>query len=144
MKTLLRISISVCLIITVTCISEEHQKLRDSRKKAVEECRKEKPEVSDDDFASVYRKESPKNEIQHCVIECVYEKMGMVKNGKLVYEEISKSFQAMLGHDPAMLSFVSNFGEECKNEVEQKYGSIPKCGVSDAFHSCMGRKKNGQ
>ncbi|XP_065203032.1 uncharacterized protein LOC135833252 [Planococcus citri] len=139
MKILLWILVSACLAVVVISISEDHQKLKDKRKKAVEECRKENPNATEEDFSALKVKDDPKTEIQHCLFQCVYEKVGILKDGKLNKDEINKVTDIRNKHNETLFKEEDYLSRWCQAEVEKNYAKIGKCGVANAYHSCVGK-----
>nr|WMY18664.1 odorant binding protein [Paracoccus marginatus] len=142
MKLFLCASVFICLAAAVTSISEGLQSLKDKRIKAIEDCKKEKSGISEEDWGVVKIRDEPKNDVQHCIMYCVYEKMGIVKDGKLNNEEINKVTLIRHGHNQTLFQEEDYLSKTCQKSVENSYSKITnKCYIPNAYHACVPKKR---
>nr|WMY18660.1 odorant binding protein [Paracoccus marginatus] len=133
MNSLILFSIFIGLIcVTVADLDTA----RKERVAAAEKCRDEL-NVSKADYEILYRKELPANEIQSCFLECICNKLGLFKDGKLDYSGFIKSIKVRFGEDQKELSKAEQLYSKCAPEVESASTGSEKCGAAKAMRGCV-------
>ncbi|XP_065203050.1 general odorant-binding protein 19d-like [Planococcus citri] len=131
MNILVKVLIFACLTFSVA--SAEYS--RQQRNAYAEECKKEL-NVTDEDFAILKSRDAPKNDAQSCLLECLYKKLGLVKDGKLDKDVHTTIAKAIYGEDKEKLSKMDEIYEKCSQEAFKNTGE--KCSIGKNLRSCVG------
>ncbi|XP_017785216.1 PREDICTED: general odorant-binding protein 19d-like [Nicrophorus vespilloides] len=129
----------VLVIATLASVQAEDnkvskEKLREAAMIIVNDC-KEKEGASDEDIAALKEHKLPKSEKGLCMIQCLYNTIKIMKDGKFNKAgAIEVSSQALKG-DEAKLTKM----KEVMNECEKEIGETTGCQVAKLITECIAK-----
>nr|WMY18657.1 odorant-binding protein [Paracoccus marginatus]WMY18659.1 odorant binding protein [Paracoccus marginatus] len=98
------------------------------------ECKSEH-NANEEDIAILKSFEIPKNEIQSCLIDCLYTKLGVIVDGKLNDEGQRSVSKSLVGDNKEKLAKMEEIYTQCSKEVPQT-GDL-KCNIGKTLRTCV-------
>ncbi|XKL60198.1 hypothetical protein PGB90_001214 [Kerria lacca] len=120
--------VSICFI-AISSADDIYQK----RTAAVDYCKK-KLSISDADADIINVKQEPSNEDQSCLLECVYEKLGLIKDNKLSPEGAAILSKERFGDNSEAVKTSDAVFKKCDNE---HVPSSEKCHLGKHIRKCF-------
>lgn len=87
--------------------------------------------ASADDMKYLKDKNMPTSKAQMCLVACVGENVGFMKNGRADVENSIKTVESVLGADHALMPAVREIAKECGEVVKPD-----RCESSTAVYQC--------
>nr|WMY18658.1 odorant binding protein [Paracoccus marginatus] len=91
--------------------------------------------ANEEDSVALGSFEIPKNEAQSCLVDCLYNKLGLIVDGKLSEQAHKNISVAIAGNDKEKLAKMDDVFQKCMKEVPQ--GADQKCTVGKALRACV-------
>nr|ALS31059.1 odorant-binding protein [Phenacoccus solenopsis] len=79
----------------------------------------------------------PTNEKQRCFLECVYNKVGLIKDGKVNEEGAMSLAKAKFGENKDLMTKAEALFKKCKTEAVVEKDSKEKCALGRLIRTCI-------
>lgn len=125
------------LLVSADEFETERNKLRQMGVKALMEC-KTKIGASEEDFQAAIKKELPTSKKGFCMLECVFNKANIMKDGKLSVDGALKTMEPALSKNADMNRKARRILQACNKEVGK--GANDQCDTAKMVAECFKRE----